>query len=241
MRHGIIGDIHANLDALDAVLKTLDREKVDQVLCIGDVVGYGAEPGPCLQRLRARGIDCVAGNHDYATANRLDITYFNQAAKQAIEWTRAQLDEEEIGYLGALELVRSFDSFTIVHSSLDEPGAFEYVLSWPEAQRCLDRLPEGHVCFIGHSHVPVTFIEASNLLLTADAEVDLRRCGKALVNVGSVGQPRDQNPNASCVIFNDETRQLRRLRIPYDIDSAARKITEAGLPSFLAERLHVGR
>ncbi len=241
MRYGIIGDIHGNLDALDAVLEVLDREGVDSTLCIGDIVGYGAEPSACVQRLRERGIESVAGNHDYAAAEILDITYFNDTAKQAIQWTRDHLTDEERSYLAGLQLVRPFDSFVLVHSSLDEPSQFEYIFHWEDARRSMQHLPEGQVCFFGHSHVPLTFLEGHNFLLTADPEIDLAPYRRALVNVGSVGQPRDQNPDASCVIFDAEAHTVTRFRVAYDIDAAARKIVAAGLPAVLGERLRIGQ
>ena len=241
MRYGIIGDIHGNLDALDAVLQVLEKEKVDRILCIGDIVGYGAEPLECVNRLREKGIDSVAGNHDYAAAGTLDITYFNETAKEAIHWTREQLDDETIRYLTDLELVKTYETFVIVHSSLREPADFDYILSWQDAQVSLDCLAEGKTCFFGHSHVPLSFLQGSNLLLTADPVVDLRPFDKALINVGSVGQPRDQNPEASTVVYDEDARTITRHRVPYDIDSAAAKIQEAGLPSVLGERLRVGQ
>lgn len=241
MKYGIIGDIHGNLDALDAVLATLKREGVDTILCIGDIVGYGAEPAECVQRLLEWGIESVAGNHDYAAADRLDITYFNDTAREAILWTRNQLSTEQLQYLSDLDLVKPFDSFVLVHSSLSSPAEFEYILSWEEAQKSLDHLRDGQVCFYGHSHVPLTFLQGDNLLLTADLDVDLRPFRRALVNVGSVGQPRDQNPAASCVVYDDATRRVRRHRVSYDVEAAARKITHAGLPTFLAQRLKVGQ
>lgn len=241
MRYGIIGDIHGNLDALEAVLEELNHQNVETILCIGDIVGYGAEPLECVQLLRRLGIESVAGNHDYAAAELLDITYFNETAKEAIRWTREQLDPETLRYLAELDLVKSFDSFVIVHSSLNEPANFEYILSWQEAQQSLDCLPEGKACFFGHSHVPLSFLQGSNLLLTADPIVDLRPFEKALINVGSVGQPRDQNPEASTVVFDDEAKTVTRHRVAYDIESAAAKISKAGLPAVLGERLRIGQ
>lgn len=243
MRYGIIGDIHANLDALDAVLDRLDAESLDRILCIGDIVGYGAQPTECLARLRDRNVLSVAGNHDLAAAGALDITYFNDTARTAILWTRERLSPADLESLTELPLTRTIDDFILVHSSLDHPEQFEYVMSWEEAEGCLGAMPEGGptLCFFGHSHVPITFLAAHNLLVTIDPDVRLEPFDKALVNVGSVGQPRDQNPDASCVVYDSDEKRIVRHRVPYDVEAAARKIIDAGLPTLLGERLKVGQ
>lgn len=243
LRYGILGDIHANLDALDAVLEKLDGENLDQILSIGDLVGYGAQPSECLQRLRDRGVLSVAGNHDLAAAGALDITYFNDTAKSAISWTRNQLSPEDLESLADLPMTRVIDDFVLVHSSLHNPEQFEYVMSWEEAESCLAEMTDDgpSLCFFGHSHVPITFLAAHNLLVTIDPDVRLELFDKALVNVGSVGQPRDQNPDASCVVYDSDEKRVVRHRVPYDVEAAARKIIDAGLPPILGERLKVGQ
>ena len=241
MIYGVLGDIHGNLDALDSVLEFFDASGVERILCVGDVVGYGAQPNECVARLREREAVCVVGNHDYAAIEQLDITYFNDTAKEAILWTRAVLQSETKRFLADLPLTFREGSIVVVHSSLADPAAFDYILSWEEAQLSLTHLKSGEICFFGHSHVPLTFVEAANLLLTSDDTLHTANFDKVLVNVGSVGQPRDQIPDACCVLFDSEKRELRRVRIPYDIESAGRKILDAGLPAILAKRLTLGK
>ena len=240
MRYAIISDIHGNREALDTVLAAIEQQGCDEIVCLGDVVGYGAEPGYCLDTVRERCKVVVAGNHDHAAVGKINIDYFNPHARQATEWTRDRLTDEQRAYLNDLPLVHDFDTFTVVHGSLDNPELFDYIQTSYDAYLTMEQMTRP-VCFIGHSHVPIAFLLRDVITYSMDPTVELEGIAKTIVNVGSVGQPRDNNPNASYAIYDEDERQVETFRIPYDIARSAEKIREAGLPEFLAERLLVGR
>lgn len=240
MRYAIIGDIHGNLDALRAVLGDIDGQKVDSGACVGDIVGYGAEPAECVEEILRLGWPCVAGNHDYAVAGRLRLDFFNAYARAAILWTRKRLSQSEMDYLGALKLVETLDGITLVHSTLDSPENFGYILTLDDAYGCF-RFLKTDICFLGHSHVPVTFLsDGENIEHTMGPIIALAQNRRAVVNVGSVGQPRDFNPKASYAIYDEEEGRIQIRRVSYDVGGAAKKIIAAGLPEVLAERLFDG-
>lgn len=241
MRYGIYSDIHANLEALEVVLATLEKEGVTQYICGGDIVGYGANPKECIQRVLEKKSLIVAGNHDYAVSGKLNMDIFNIYAKEAVLWTRRQLSNEELQFLANLDLVQCIDTvLTVVHGTLNFPEMFEYIQTSYDAHLSLELL-ETPVCFFGHSHVPVTFFQGQTISFSMDEEIDISKCGKTMVNVGSVGQPRDENPMACCAVYDDELSKVWIHRVEYDIDAAIQKIVKAGLPEVLGERLRYGR
>jgi len=156
MRYAIFGDIHGNTEALGAVLLDMERAGADRRICLGDVVGYGAEPGECVRTVRDAGIETVQGNHDSAAIGETPLDYFNPYAKKAIEWTSGAIGADESAWLRRLPLTIEGDGFTVVHSSLSRPREWGYILDWASARRCFDLL-SSTVCFIGHSHVPIIF------------------------------------------------------------------------------------
>lgn len=241
MRYGLYSDIHGNLEALETVIQFFQEQKVDKYLCLGDIVGYGANPKECLQKVIELDSLIVAGNHDYAIAGNIDITYFNPFAQQAVLWTREQLEDEQIKFLGNLGLVHELeDTLTLVHGSLNFPEMFDYIQSIHDALLSLEIL-NTPVCFYGHSHVPIAFIEKERVTYCLDTKIKIEENEKVLVNVGSVGQPRDGNPLASCAIYDDEEKVVEIHRLEYDIETAIEKIISAGLPEVLGERLRYGR
>lgn len=240
MRYAIISDIHGNLHALQAVVQEIERASVDRYFCLGDVVGYGAYPNECIQLIRDMGFQTVAGNHDYAALDKISIEHFNKVAKLSTLWTREVLTKECLEFLVGLGLVNECGPISLVHGSLYSPELFDYVQSAYEASLSLSRTP-GKVCFIGHSHIPVSFVQDPYVTYTIENEITVPESGKVLVNVGSVGQPRDQNPRASFAIYDDEAEKVWIHRIPYDIEAAIEGIRERGLPSVLGERLRFGR
>jgi len=240
MRYAIISDIHGNFDALEAVLRDVDAQKVDRTVCLGDVVGYGAQPRECVAALRSRNILTIAGNHDYAAIGKTNINYFNAYAKEATLWTRKVCTQEDKDWLKGLSLVEYLEDFTIVHGTLYAPELFDYILTTYDAYLSLQLL-EMPVCFLGHSHVPINFVWDDMIAFNYDTEIDLKPGRKMLVNAGSVGQPRDDNPRACYAIYDREARHIALRRIEYDVEAAASKIREAGLPAALGERLKVGR
>ncbi|MEW6745401.1 MAG: metallophosphoesterase [Planctomycetota bacterium] len=240
MRIAVFSDVHGNLEALSAVLQAARRHGPDAYLCLGDVVGYGANPKECIDLLRGLGIATLAGNHDYVAAGLLSSSTFNEFARIAIEWTSAQLDDAARAYLAGLPLVSNDGCFSAVHATLVEPEAFAYVDSPTTARLLLDHQGVS-ACLYGHSHIPVSYLLRDGALhITFDREINLGEVDRALVNVGSVGQPRDENPLACFVLVDTETRLLTLHRVSYDVDQAARKIIMAGLPPILGDRLLFG-
>jgi len=240
MRLVIVSDIHGNLEALDTVLADIDQRKPDAMVCLGDFVGYGASPNPCIERLRPRIEAAVMGNHDDAAIGRTALEGFNHEAARAARWTAEELTREHHEYLGALPMVVRWRGSHLVHASPSEPEAWHYVLSPAEAEFEM-RSFEGPLCFIGHSHYPGTFIsDEGRSLYTRQAKIKLDPKCRYIVNVGSVGQPRDGDPRAAYLIWDDEAGVLEHIRLEYDVESAAARIRAAGLPAFLAERLRWG-
>jgi diadenosine tetraphosphatase ApaH/serine/threonine PP2A family protein phosphatase len=240
MLHAIVSDIHSNLEALEAVLADLGRHRPASIVCLGDFVGYGASPNECIARLRPLIEHAVAGNHDLAACGRLKLTYFNVNAAMAAQWTETALTPEHRAYLQSLPFAVNWRDTLLVHASPAAPEHWHYVLSPVEAEAEMDAYQEP-VCFIGHSHYAGTFDRRdSHTRYTRSAEVRIEDGHRYLVNVGSVGQPRDGDPRAAYVLFDDLERLLRHVRVEYDVEGAMRRILDAGLPRFLAERLQWG-
>jgi len=245
MRIAILGDIHGNLDALEAVVEDVSRFNVDTWAQVGDIVGYGAEPSACIKAVRDLGCVTCMGNHDAAALGRLDTSYFNDVARAAVQWTAQQLSSEDRAFLNALELVEQKDGFTLVHGTLHLPHQFGYVSSVAEALESLGH-QETPLCFIGHSHVPAMYLQREesprdiHVLPHSEAEASYQGYQRLLMNVGSVGQPRDQDPRAAYGFVDTDLQTASIRRVDYDIGSAQRKIRAAGLPEMLADRLSLG-
>lgn len=243
MKYGILGDIHANLSALRMVLERLRSHRVDRILSVGDVVGYGAAPCECIERLREIGARVVKGNHDAACVHEMDLAYFNPYARAAVSWTRTQLSRDDSTWIARLPLTLDLEDCSVAHGTYHRPERFDYVQGESDADASLDRLPTP-VCFVGHSHVPIALVRLEDdPLRTARAEgseVDLSDVRRALINVGSVGQPRDDDPRAAYAIFDSDEQRVVIERVRYDIEAEARRIRAAGLPPVLADRLFHG-
>ncbi len=239
--YAILGDIHSNFEALDTVLNDIKENGADKVLSVGDVVGYAAEPSRCLAALKKVTDTIVAGNHDYAAVGKMDIDYFNPQAKEAILWTGEHLNKGDKDFLSALPLTKETDGITLVHGTLYQPDQFYYIQTLNDASRCFAIL-RNRICFIGHSHVPAVIVkgEGAKIRVVTREEVGLRGVKQAIVNVGSVGQPRDGDPRSCYVLYDTETERIRFRRLEYDIDTASKKIIDAGLPEVEAERLRAG-
>lgn len=250
MRCAILSDIHGNLEALSAVLDQLSTEGIDRYLCLGDTVGYGADPEACLRRLQACGAISVCGNHEWGCLGKLELRWFNEMASAAIEWTRDRLTFSDLDALRRLPLTASEDSVTLAHGTLRHPDRFEYLVDLAQAVDAAKACRTAY-CFVGHTHVPFVFEydlaaqRAGRILSRGDelAEVPLAASAQMryVINPGSVGQPRDGDPRASVAILDTASMRLAIRRVPYDVTGAQRKIREAGLPGFLAQRLAVGR
>jgi len=242
MRYAIFSDIHSNLEALNSVLEACKRESVDKYLCIGDVVGYASNPAECIDLIRNTALVCVAGNHDWAVVNLFSTEYFNPTAREAIFWTGRNIEEDRRYFMESLELVFKNEHLIMVHGSLNSPGEFNYMVDTYIAQESF-MLMERNICFIGHTHIPGVFIQDKNgkVSYRGDYDIDIKVFDKYIVNVGSVGQPRDNNPKASYCIFDSDKKEVRIKRVAYDIEAARNKIIKAGLPVSLGDRLLSGR
>lgn len=240
MRLAIVSDVHGNLEALETVLAHLEGQKPDATFCLGDFVGYGASPNECIVKLRPLIDGAVMGNHDDAAIGRTALDGFNHEAARAARWTADALTREHHEYLGSLPMKAEWHGAQLVHATPSEPEAWHYVLSPAEADYEMQYF-EGPLCFIGHSHYPGTFVShGTRSLYTRQPKVKLESGLRYIVNVGSVGQPRDGDPRAAYLLWDQEKGELEHIRLEYDIDSAAAKIREAGLPAFLSERLRWG-
>ena len=239
MRYGVFGDIHGNLAALRAVWGRMETEKVDGYLCLGDIVGYGADAQACIELVRELDPILVGGNHDLAVAGKLGLEYFNIQAQSAVVWTRRALSADDTEWLGSLPLVRVVGDVTVAHGTIHSPETFEYMQTPYDAHRSFQAL-ETRTAFVGHSHIPVTFFEGTPITysVATNIEVGDRTC---IANPGSVGQPRDEDPRASYAIYDTETRVIDIHRVKYDVAKTIGSILRAGLPMLLGERLRIGR
>ncbi|ADY72975.1 metallophosphoesterase [Desulfurobacterium thermolithotrophum DSM 11699] len=237
MKVGIISDIHGNIHALQAVAEELEKEQVDEVWCLGDVVGYGAFPNECLQWIEDNCTHFVLGNHELALLNLVDISMLNDYAARTILWTKEVLKEKFLDFLMSKGVQVLTSKFQLVHDTPESSGSMKYILTIEDAYHGLIRQVR-QVCFFGHTHIPTVFkLEVANPDRIRTSIVKLKK-GRYLINPGSVGQPRDRNPEASFIIFDGKTIYFRRVK--YDVKSAAKAILKAGLPKFLAARLLVG-
>jgi diadenosine tetraphosphatase ApaH/serine/threonine PP2A family protein phosphatase len=246
MRVAAISDIHANLPALEAVLEAIEDAAVEEIWCLGDVIGYGAQPDECADLVRERCALCLVGNHDLAVLGALDIAAFSEAAAEAVVWTRENVAERTLAMLGELEPAGQRDGIDLFHASPRDP-VWEYVLSAEQADACLDA-QEARIALIGHSHVSLFFVRPD-----ADGEAEEIRgaqagdgtlldlsAGRWLVNPGSVGQPRDGDARAAWLELDTGEATSRFHRVSYDVDRAAAAIVASNLPRRLAERLRIG-
>lgn len=252
MRVAVISDIHANLPAFEAVLADIDQTEVDEIWCLGDVVGYGAQPNGCVELARERCNLCLVGNHDLAVLGRIDSFSFTPSAAESVHWTREQLTIANANFLAALRPGAQRAGIGLFHASPRDP-TWEYVLSTDQAAECMD-IQRERIALIGHSHIALYFRESEprpgkpNFRREADGakaedleRLDLDDDARWLINPGSVGQPRDGDARASWLEL-DTVRWLARFhRVNYDIDRAAQAIVSAALPFHLANRLYVGR
>jgi predicted phosphodiesterase len=241
MRWAIISDIHANLQALEAVLRRADEVGWDRMICLGDIVGYGANPSECMDQVTARCEAVIMGNHDAAAVGLTDTSKFNPAARRSTEWTSAALSREHRRYLSGLPYQAVFDGFEIVHSTPDEPSSWHYLMTEFDAAALYDSF-ETDMLFYGHTHVPAVFSRQLDGIVEAlePESFSTRSEYSYIVNAGSVGQPRDGDPRASFAVLDTDEKRVEFYREEYDITLAQQRIIEAGLPEILATRLSHG-
>ncbi len=240
MRYAVLGDIHANLEALETVVEQCEKNGVDKYLCIGDIVGYNANPGECVELIKQLPMAGVTmGNHDEMASEDTDLVGFNPQAAFAIEWTRKQLTDEQRRWLGSLKLSLQLGKITLVHATLDSPRRWGYIFDKHSAGASFS-YQFSQICFCGHSHVPLAFEKFGSIQGGKYKEIRVQAGHKYLVNVGSVGQPRDGDWRSAFVVFDTEENLITLHRIPYDIKKAQEKIIKCGLPERLALRLEKG-
>lgn len=240
MKYAIIADIHGNLEALQVVLDDIQKQKCTHIVCLGDIVGYNANPKECLDMVRALNCPCVKGNHDEYCSSEEDLEGFNPHAAEAVNWTRQRLSEDDRHWLRDLKYVRMVANFTMVHATLDGPQRWGYVFDKLAAAASFT-YQNTPVCFFGHTHVPVAFIRDSVVRGGTYSKFKVEPGRKYFLNVSAVGQPRDGNPKSGYVIYDMNESSIELRRLDYDIPKAQEKILAAGLPARLAERLAVGK
>jgi len=242
MKLAFISDIHGNLEALVSVLNHIEKQKVDGIHCLGDVIGYGSDPVSCLELIHKTCDIKIMGNHEYAALGLEDTDDYNPAAQKSALWTKAQLSDREKAMIAEYEMSHNLDDILVVHASPFEPDQWHYVLTAEAALQALE-YSDHKLCFHGHSHVPQIFAERDNDLPRAQAGHDFLpdEDTRYLVNVGSVGQPRDNDPRACYITFDTDEYEILFHRVDYDIETTQDKMSQANLPRMLITRLSMGR
>lgn len=243
MRYAVFSDVHANLEALEAVVADAARHRPDAYVCLGDIVGYGPDPNECVERVRALRARAIAGNHDRAAVGEVDLETFTPVARAAIEWTQAMLEDDTRQFLASLPLRIETPSFLAVHGSPRDPVE-EYIFDLPTALAVFSG-SEFALCLVGHTHIPGVFILAPDggvgaRPLTPEEPIRMAETSRYILNVGSVGQPRDGDPRASYLLLDDAERTGALRRLDYPVAATQRKMTQRGLPLVLADRLSAG-
>jgi predicted phosphodiesterase len=241
MRYAVVSDIHGNLESLQKALSFVRAE--DKVLCLGDIVGYGPNPNECVRAIRERASDTVLGNHDVAAVDNFGVEYFNAAARRAIEWTQTVIDRDVVDWLNSLSYEIRHRNFLMVHGA--PVHYFEYLLDKRHAKAAFDRT-DAPLIFVGHTHIAEYYAlepdgSISHAHMQMGGELQLQPGKRYIIDVGSVGQPRDLNPQPCFVFYDDERNHIQWIRYDYPIGEVQQKIVDAELPHALAARLDVGR
>jgi diadenosine tetraphosphatase ApaH/serine/threonine PP2A family protein phosphatase len=233
MRVAVISDIHSNLEALQKTLEIISKSNIDEIVCLGDTVGYGANPNECLDIVRSATPYILLGNHDEAAVNPSIAHSFNRHARTAAEWTAHELTVSNKSFIKSLPCEITRHDIYFVHASPVEPSEWHYIITPADAEKNFPKF-SSRICFIGHSHEPIVYCEDG---WTEDVVPGKRY----IINVGSIGQPRDHDPRLSFGIFDTDSGKYENIRAEYDVKTASDKIRKAGLPTILAERILVGR
>ena len=241
MRYAVLSDIHGNLESLQKALSFVRED--DSVLCLGDIVGYGPNPNECVRLIRDRAADTVLGNHDVAAVDNFGVEYFNAAARRAIEWTQTVIERDVIDWLNELSYEIRHPSFLMVHGA--PVHYFEYLLDKRHAKAAFERT-DAPLIFVGHTHIAEYYgLEPdgsiSHAHMQAGGELQMEQGKRYIIDVGSIGQPRDLNPQPCFVFYDDQRNHVQWLRYDYPIAQVQQKIVDADLPQALAARLDVGR
>jgi diadenosine tetraphosphatase ApaH/serine/threonine PP2A family protein phosphatase len=239
MRYAILSDIHSNIEALETVIAELKNRELSKVICLGDIVGYGANPNECCNLVREICECVILGNHDAGTTGLTNLSHFHSLAKEVCIWTSKNLSTDNVSWLKSLPFQKNYNNSLLSHSSPSTPEHWHYVSSMNDA---ISEFPAcNHICFIGHTHVPATFVKVdTKYKIITNNKFSINPDYKYIINPGSVGQSRDRNIKSSFAIYDSETEEIEIVRISYDIAAAQKKIINAGLPKYLAERLLLG-
>lgn len=242
MRYAVLADIHSNLQALNAVLERARDAEVDRYVCLGDIVGYNANPRECLDIVRELEPEAVIrGNHDEYVASEMELTGFNPQAAHVVKWTRNHISDEQKEWLLSLPYQHSLNTkVTLVHATLDMPAKWGYIFDKWHAAASFN-YQRTQLCFFGHTHLPVVFDKFGQINTLNYQEIQLEPAHKYLVNVGSVGQPRDGDPRASFAVYDEDERKIFLHRVEYDLETCQQEIYDADLPQRCALRLVRGR
>ena len=241
MRIAIISDIHSNIIALQAVMADIKTRSVGKIVCLGDIVGYGPAPNECVETIKQNADICLMGNHDWAVLGKEDLAYFNSFAREAVIWSQKQLSQESENFLRALPFFKVEGECTYVHSSPFEPQTWTYIINKNDAQFQFEHL-KTQLCFVGHTHVAGIFQKTDqkfNFLI--DEKISIGEGEKLIINVGSIGQPRDFDDRSSYGILDLENKTFEFHRVMYDIKSTQSSMEKFGLPKYLITRLSYGR
>ena len=242
MIYAIFSDIHANMEAFEAVLNDIKRQKVDSNVFLGDIVGYGPNPNECIELLRENCDVIISGNHDAAVTGDTNTTFFNSYARESVIWTVKTITKENLAFLKTLKSSDILEDFQVAHSTPFEPDSWSYLTSLQDAHENYQTL-ERDVCFIGHSHQPliIEFVDEVNVLPIKDMYKTLNKNRKYIINAGSVGQPRDMNPEACYMTYDTKTGTIEYRRVEYNIEKVQKKMKKHELPAYLIDRLSIGR
>lgn len=242
MKLALISDIHANLEALEAVFRDIDTQQVDDVICLGDVIGYGCDPLACLELVSNRCSTRLLGNHEHAALGKLDDAILNESARRSLSWTQEQMGDRAFSIIAEFTLEAVRNNLRFVHASPYRPSEWHYILTTAEADAAFRSFSE-RICFVGHTHLPMIYVAsddgAHRKKVGHDFEPDEEY--RYIINIGSVGQPRDNDPRSCYVTYDLATGEVTYRRVEYDVQLTQQKMQQANLPTMLIERLAVGR
>jgi diadenosine tetraphosphatase ApaH/serine/threonine PP2A family protein phosphatase len=242
MRYAFFSDVHANLEALQAVILDFRKERIDRIYFLGDAVGYGPDPNECVELIDEISEIKLMGNHDYAALGLMNTDYFNQYATESIDWTKHSLKDKTIEIMSDFELTAEIDNIFIAHSSPKEPDRWHYILDMDDVKENFGFF-KSQLCLVGHTHRPfiVALTEDGNCAISHRQEEKIHADRRYLINIGSVGQPRDGDPRSAYLIYDLEEQTVRCKRVTYDLKNTQKRMAEYGLPEYLIERLEIGR
>ncbi|MCP4582584.1 MAG: metallophosphoesterase family protein [candidate division Zixibacteria bacterium] len=242
MRYAFYSDVHANVEALKAVILDFRVEKIDRIFFLGDAVGYGPNPNECVELIDEISEIKLMGNHDSAALGLMNTEYFNQYATESIDWTKESLAQKTIDIMSGFEITAQLDDCMMAHSSPKEPNKWHYILDMDDVKENFESFDK-QICMVGHTHRP--FIVSQNkdgdCIISHKHEERINKERRYLINIGSVGQPRDGDPRSCYLIYDDEVQLIKTKRVAYDLDNTQKRMAEHGLPDYLIERLAVGR